>query len=274
MFALLSGSSSALQLHVTPRSPQRSDVSRVALTRMQAPQTDSSTDVQSGRSASDIVSDEVGTYFKPAAQALRQTQFRRAEFWNNGSATLFDVINVIGRFYNHEDFSERTDFLVVENVREEDTRQAGTKERFEMAKRNGCTERCALEFNAPKLPFKDEKLAASFGLTPADFDNVPLTFDAIMIVYDALAESRTSLLNYAICDARRKGWSNGDGSFNELAFRAGLYKGRALVIFSWFIFGKGNFVWILVAAQFLHDARPDLFPTPKELNLDKIGAFI
>ena len=65
-----------------------------------------------------------------------------------------------------------------------------------------------------------------------------------------------------------------DGSLDLVRFAVGLFKSRFVVIVAWFLFGKGNFVWVLVAAQALHDIRPDLFPTPKDLNLDKIGFFV
>jgi len=97
---------------------------------------------------------------------------------------------------------------------------------------------------------------------------------AIDVVFDALVESKSSLIEPAVCDRRKANIVNADGSFNELAFRQGLYKARAIVIASWFLLGKGNFVWILVGVQLLHDARPDLFPTPKDLDLFKIFAII
>ena len=56
--------------------------------------------------------------------------------------------------------------------------------------------------------------------------------------------------------------------------RPGLYKSRALIIFAWFLFGKGNFVWVLVAAKLLHDWRPDAIPSPVDMGLFKIGTFI
>ena len=60
-------------------------------------------------------------------------------------------------------------------------------------------------------------------------------------------------------------------SLDQVRFKIGLAKSRFLVIIAWFVFGKGNFVWVLIFAQALHDIRPDLFPTPKELGLDKVG---
>ena len=51
-------------------------------------------------------------------------------------------------------------------------------------------------------------------------------------------------------------------------------KSRGLIIFAWFLFGKGNFVWVLVAAKLLHDWRPDVIPSPVDMGLFKIGTFI
>jgi len=214
----------------------------------------------------------------PATLATRpeaQTVLRRAEFWGNQTATLLEVINVVGRFESVDEFKVRTQFTVVENARIEDETQSETQNRYEMAQRMGCVERVALKQNVPNLPFTNERLAASLGMTCDDFNALPVTTAAANVVFDALVESKSSLLQYALADKRRAAWINDDGSFNEAAFRIGQSKARGVVIFSWFLFGKGNFVWVLLAVQFLHDARPDLFPwTPKDLNLDKIGAII
>ena len=136
----------------------------------------------------------------------------------------------------------------------------------------GVTERIGQQ-NIPNRPFTNEKLAASFGMTCADFEDIPVTVDACNVAYDALAESRSGLIPYADADKRRNEWLNDDGSFNQPRFLTGLAKSRFTVIIAWFIFGKGNFVWVLVFVQALHDVRPDIFPTPKEAGLDKIGFF-
>ena len=198
---------------------------------------------------------------------------RRAEFWSNETATVLEIINIVGRWNTHSDIATRTTFTEA-GGREEDLRQAGTQRRHEMAKKLGCLERVALSMNAPKLPFTNAKLAASVGLTVEDFADIPVTEQACNVVYDALAESKSGLIPYAKIDERRKGFVADDGSLNQVNFKLGLAKSRTLVIISWFVFGKGNFVWVLVAAQALHDIRPDLFPTPKDLNLDKIGFFV
>jgi len=207
-------------------------------------------------------------------EQLNSVVFRRAEFWQNETATLLEVVNVLGRFDNALQFAKRTEFTEIDDQRAEDERQSGTLKRYEMAQRMKCAERVALQQNAPTLPFTDAALAASVGLAVEDFEDMPVTKAATNIVYDALAESRSSLIPYDVITARRGGLVTSEGEFNELAFRSGLYKSRALIIFAWFLFGKGNFVWVLVGAKFLHDARPDIFPTPAELGLFKIGAFI
>ena len=198
---------------------------------------------------------------------------RRAEFWTNETATVLEIINIIGRWNTHSDIATRTTFTEASD-REEDLRQAGTLRRHQMAKKLGCLERVALSMNAPNLPFTNAKLAASVGLTVEDFADIPVTEAACNVVYDALAESKSGLIPYAKADQRRKGFVGEDGTLNQVNFKLGLAKSPFLVIISWFVFGKGNFVWVLVAAQALHDIRPDLFPTPKDLNLDKIGFFV
>ena len=182
----------------------------------------------------------------------------RAEFWTNETATMIEVLNVVGRFQSHTDIKERNEFTAA-GYRDEDLRQAGTQKRYQMALKLGCSERYGLLCNVPKLPFTDEKLAASVGLTCEDFADLPVSVAACNIVYDALAESRSGLIPYADFDTRRKEWINDDGSINEARVGIGLAKSRSLVICAWFMFGKGNFVWILVIARALADIRPDLF---------------
>jgi len=200
--------------------------------------------------------------------------FRRAEFWTNETATLLEVLNVLGRFERAADFKERTRFSEVENARRESAEQGETKERYEMAQRMGCSERVGLYINAPSLPFTNAALAASVGLTVEDFAELEVSKAACNVVYDALAESRAGLIPYDKIDQRRGGMLDGEAAFNEIAFRSGLYKSRSLVILAWFLFGKGNFVWVLVSVKFLHDWKPDLIPSPVDMGLFKIGTFI
>lgn len=185
-------------------------------------------------------------------------RLNRAEFWTNETATVLELINVMGRWQQHTDILERSVFTT-ESYRDEDLRQSGTEKRYKMAQRMKCTERYGLMCNAPYKPFTDEKLAASVGLTCEDFNTLPVSMAACNIVYDAMAESRSGLIPYKDADARRASWVMEDGSVDLGKFKSGLYKSRAVVIFAWFWFGKGNFVWILVIARALADIRPDLF---------------
>lgn len=202
------------------------------------------------------------------------TSFRRAEFWLNDTISILEVINVLGRFEKTTDFRERTEFSIVENPREEDEKQSETKNRYEMAQRMGCAERVALYQNAPKLPFTNKALADSVGLSLEDFEGLEVSKAACNVVFDALAESRSGLISYSTLDARRASLIDSDGSFSEINFRLGLYKSRAIICASWFLFGKGNFIWVLVSVKFLHDWKPDLIPSPVDMGLFKIGTFI
>lgn len=186
-------------------------------------------------------------------------EMHRAEFWTNETATILECINVVGRWNDYTDILERSVFTS-ESYRDEDLRQSGTEKRYKMAQKLKCTERYGLMCNAPNKPFTNAALAASVGLTCEDFNALPVSMAACNIVYDAMAESRTGLIPYAQSDARRAAFTAGpDGSFDQNRFKIGLYKSRAVVIFAWFWFGKGNFVWILVFARTLADVRPDLF---------------
>jgi len=202
-------------------------------------------------------------------------EFRRAAFWLNQTSTLLDLINVLGRFEKSAEFRTRTEFSTVESERAEDDRQAETLKRHEMALRMGCSERVAFYQLAPSLPFTNAKLAESVGLTVEDFEGLPVEKSTCNLVYDALAESNSGLIPYDTVDARRAKLTNADdGSFNEVAFNLGLYKSRGLICTSWFLFGKGNFIWVLLAVKFAHDWRPDLIPSPVDMGLFKIGTFI
>jgi len=280
---LLIGTATALRVGMPVRVPHTIASPRAAHAIMQAPQVDEEVVAAPTEAPSAVVPavkytpEEVREL--PNVKAMLQANpsladvIRRAEFWTNETATVLELINVIGRFECTDDFKTRTTFTEA-GYRDEDLRQAGTEKRYMMAQKLGCVERIALSMNAPNLPFTNEKLAASVGLTVADFESIPVTDDACNVAYDALAESRSGLIPFAVADQRRKEWINElDSSFNKPRFMIGLAKSRFLVIIAWFVFGKGNFVWVLVFAQALHDIRPDLFPTPKELGLDKIGFF-
>ena len=57
-----------------------------------------------------------------------------------------------------------------------------------MAQNLGQVERIALVQNCAKLPFRDEALAASCGLTVADMNELPVNNIAVNVVFDALAQ--------------------------------------------------------------------------------------
>jgi hypothetical protein len=118
--------------------------------------------------------------------SLDETVFRRAEFWSAETATLREVLNVLGRFDSADEWGVRTKFLEVENIKEEDERQAATLKRYEMAQRMGMVERVALEFNAPDLPFRNEEIARAVGCTVEDFEGLKVTKAACGVVFDAL----------------------------------------------------------------------------------------
>jgi len=211
---------------------------------------------------------------KQTSQSSLTTVWRRADFWVNETATLLEVVNILGRFDTCSEWIDRTEFLEVENKRVEDESQALTLGRHEMAKRLGCAERVALWQNVPKLPFRNAKLAAAVGLTCEDFNQLEVTKAACGVLYDALAESRSGLIPYETMNQRVAAMINEDGTFNEAAFRIGHTKSTVLIIVGWFIFGKANFIWVLVGCKLLHDYRPDIIPGPKELGLFKIWGIV
>jgi len=183
---------------------------------------------------------------------------------------------VLGRFDSCDEWITRNIFVDLwpGEERDETDLQALTLKRHEMAKRMKCAERAALFQNAPSLPFKNAKLAAAVGLTVEDFNRLPVTKDACNVLYDALAESRSTLIPYNTMDARTKAMVDKDGNFDETAFRIGHTKSTILFTVGLFLFGKANFIWVILAAKFAHDFRPDLIPGPKELGLFKIWGIV
>lgn len=178
--------------------------------------------------------------------------YRRAEFWDSESASKLEVVNVLGRWERASEWSVRTTFTEADPSKNS-AAQGGTLKRYEMAQRTGTVERVALRQNAAVLPFRDDRLATSLGLTVADFAGLPVSDAAVNIVYDAMAESKAGLLPPEVCESRRGSWLDSSGGLDEAAFRSSLYKARATVIASWFVFGKGNIIGLLVFLKVLTD---------------------
>ena len=201
--------------------------------------------------------------------------WKRSAFWENETATLLEIVNVLGRYEKVSEWTERSGFVLESeiNARDEDPRQAITQKRYEMALRMGCAERPALWQNMPNRPFTNEALASSVGLTVEDFEGLPVTRSACNILFDGLAESRSGLIPYDVMDARRDAMVTPKG-FDQMAFRLGWSKSCILFVIGLFLFGKANFLWILIGVKLLHDWRPDIVPGPKELGLFKIWGIV
>ena len=185
--------------------------------------------------------------------------FRRAEFWDSDSATLLEVVNVIGRWERADEWSARSEFTeIADDARGESTiAQSGTLKRYEMAQRTGTVERIAMVQNIAALPFRSEPLAAAVGLSIEEMNGQPISRAAVNVVYDALSQSRASLLPPDVIESRRRGWLSADGALDEGAFAASLFKARVAVIASWFVFGKGNLIGLLVVLKVLSDNFAD-----------------
>ena len=121
--------------------------------------------------------------------------WRRAEFWDGcGPTTLLDIANVLGRWETCDEWSTRTEFTEVENASEMTEAQGGTRKRYEMAQNLGQVERIALVQNCAKLPFRDEALAASCGLTVADMNELPVNNIAVNVVLSSEPKKARSVL--------------------------------------------------------------------------------
>jgi len=179
--------------------------------------------------------------------------FRPAQFWEDETATLLDIANVMGRWESSSEWTERSEFSVVQVTRDENMAQAASLERFEYAQRNKLAERVALLQNVPKLPFTNEKLAASFGKSVEEMNAMPVSQAAMGIVYDALAESKSSLVPQKTIDARRDRWMAAEGGLDEGALAAGLYKSRLAVTVGFILLGKGQLYGAVVVARVVLD---------------------
>ena len=162
--------------------------------------------------------------------------FRRAEVWSSDTATLTDVINVVGRWESCSAWRERTEFR--EDVDEgkllffEDPVQPYTRKKYDMSVRLGSASRVALLQNINALPFTNERLAASVGKSAAEFNAAPVSEAAVNVVFDALAESKNGLVAYAVIDERRAAWLGPDGGFDVGAYSGSLARAQAVVIAS------------------------------------------
>lgn len=180
--------------------------------------------------------------------------YRRAEFWEPETATLLEVVNVLGRWQTASEWAERTQFSVIESAREENMAQAGSVERHDYARRNGLVERLALEQNIASLPFTDERLAASMGKTVAEMDAMAVSKTAASIVFDAAAQSKSSMVPEKAIDSRRAGWMAADGSLDEGKFLVGMTQSRIAVTVGFFLLGKGQLYGYVLAGRIILDA--------------------
>ena len=190
--------------------------------------------------------------------------YRRAEFWEDETATLLDIVNVLGRWEQANEWSDRTKFAVVDSLRTENMAQGASVERFDYAKRNGYVERVALVQNAPELPFRDERLAAWVGKTVEEMNSLPVSKVATSIVYDALAQSKSSLLPEKAVNERRAKWIASDGGLDEGAFMSGMIKSRIAVCVGFFLLGKGQLYGYVLVGRVVLDTT-GLFDKAREV---------
>jgi len=181
--------------------------------------------------------------------------FKRAEFWVDKTVSAVEIANVLGRWEDTSEWSERTIFASEDDfsARAETELQAQTLKRFEMAQRLGCVERVAHYQNVPNLPFKNAALAASLGKTVEEMNAIRPTKYACNVVYDALAQSKSSLIPPKTIMERRNVYVTASGDLDLNAFQVGIWKARFVVICSWFLFGKGQVVGGLVFLKVLCD---------------------
>ena len=83
--------------------------------------------------------------------------WRRSAFWENETASLLEIVNVLGRWERCSEWKDRTIFIDETDLRakDEDERQALTTGRHQMALRLGCGERSARQ--RPSQQFRGER---------------------------------------------------------------------------------------------------------------------
>jgi hypothetical protein len=131
--------------------------------------------------------------------------------------------------------------------------QGASLERYEYAQRNGLAERVALSQNVPKMPFKNEKLAATFGKSVAEMDAMPVNSAALAVIYDALCESKSSMIPSKVIDERRQRFVTADGRIDEGAISGGLVKSRVAVTTGFILLGKGQLYGLVFVGRVILD---------------------
>jgi len=163
-------------------------------------------------------------------QLSESKTFGRCEPWAPETASLLDVINVLGRFEDSAAWSTRTTYAVVDDRASSTPEQAATESRGEFAKKFDQVERVAFLENVPQLPFTDEVLAQSVGTSAEYFASTEVDRAHLMVVFDALAHSKSTLVSRSEADERIASWRAADGSFDASAFEYGLRKGLIAVL--------------------------------------------
>ena len=179
--------------------------------------------------------------------------FRSAQFWEDETASVLDIVNVLGRWKSSSEWAERTEFSVVQVTRNENLAQSATLERYAMAQRLGAAERCAMLQNVPKLPFTDDKLAAFVGRSVEEMNAMPVNAAAVGIVYDSFAESKSGIIPQKTIDERVQRWRTADGGLDIGAMTAGLYKSRVAVTSGFILLGKGQLYGIVIVVRVFLD---------------------
>jgi hypothetical protein len=86
-----------------------------------------------------------------------------------------------------------------------------------------------------------------------------------------LAESKSGLIPPEDVDARRAALVDASsGCFDEGTFRAALYRARALVIASWFVWGKGNVAALALLLKVVSDTTGFSFEVFNRFSSDQI----
>lgn len=165
------------------------------------------------------------------SESALSRSFGRCEPWSPDRATLLEVINVVGRFRDSSAWSDRTSpFATVDDASASTADQAATAKRRAFADKMSQVERLAFVENVPQLPFEDESLAATAGLSVKAFAAMTVEPAHLAVVFDSLARSKTTLVDRSQADERIASWRRDDGSFDVDAFSSGLRKGSVAVL--------------------------------------------
>lgn len=187
------------------------------------------------------------TIVTTACAAMADAPFRRgSDMLNIGGKPVSQraVVNVLGRWQSRSDWNSIGRKATLDEFRsgdyyEDDLQKLNTDfsqpmeyyiarrpQFLNFCERYGLVARWVHRENVAKLPFTDEALAKSIGVSVAELNAEPVDEEAAEVVFDALCGSMAGFVDEEQCDAKRQSFIAADGGFDEESFRRALGETR------------------------------------------------